>query len=459
VSREPVTLIFDIGKTTKKAVVFGRNFHVLEEQTENFMEIKDDDGFPSDDLSTVSQWVNEIFKHYSAHPRYDIKHCNFSSYGASFVHIDEGGKRMDPFYNYLKPFPESCKKLFESLYDRDQNIHARTASPFLGLLNSGLQLFYIKHEKPSFFARIKTSLHLPQYFTYLLTGKKFTDITSVGCHTMLWDFEKGGYHTWVDKEQIKNLFPQLHHADHTFNHSIDNHSLKMGVGVHDSSAALMPYLATQHNPFLLLSTATWNICFNPFNNDPLTATELKADCLCFLTFEGSPVKASRIFLGHEHEVQAAVLTKHFNVPPDTYKSITFNESVYQELRSLSPGTKIFFPLDMEGTGPMPEKQTQQTDLRAFKNFDEAYHQLIRHLVKWQLMSVNLLDPSREVKSIIVVGGFTKNPLFLEILKREERDRKILTSDHPRASALGAAWLVTGKEAYSGNESLLSVSEI
>lgn len=458
-SREPVTLIFDIGKTTKKALVFDRNFHVLEEQTENFKEIKDDDGFPCDDLSTVSQWVNEIFKHYSLHPRYDIKHCNFSSYGASFVHIDEAGKRMEPFYNYLKPFPESCHMLFTSLYDAENNIHAHTASPFLGLLNSGLQIFYLKHEKASFFKRIKTSLHLPQYFTYLLTGKTFTDITSVGCHTMLWDFKQRDYHLWVEREHIKKLFPPLHNADYTFNHSIDNHSLKMGVGVHDSSAALMPYLATQHNPFLLLSTGTWNICFNPFNHEPLTAKELTADCLCFLTFEGHPVKASRIFLGHEHEVQAEKLTRFFNVPPDSYKSISFNEKTYHELRSLHSNIKVFFPMGMEGTGPMPEKQMHQTDLSVFQNFDEAYHQLLRHLVKWQLLSINLLDPEKKVKSIIVVGGFTKNTLFLEILKREEADRKIMISDHPRASALGAAWLVVGKEGYNGNEGLLSVSKI
>jgi L-fuculokinase len=458
-SREPATLIFDIGKTTKKALVFDRTFHVLDEQTENFKEITDDDGFPCDDLSTVSQWVTEILKHYLAHQRYDINQCNISSYGASLVHLDDAGKRMEPFYNYLKPFPDSCRELFQSMHDGEKNLQAMTASPFLGLLNSGLQLFYLKYNKPQFFKQIHSSLHLPQYFTYLLTGKKFTDLTSVGCHTMLWDFQNRSYHSWVEHEQLKNLFPPLYHADHVFSHSIHNRFLKVGVGVHDSSAALMPYLATQHDPFLLLSTGTWNICFNPYNREALTARELNADCLCFLTFEGNPIKASRIFLGHEHEVQAETLSNFFNVPPDYYKSIPFQENLYRELHMQSPDKKVFFPIGMEGTGPMPEKQIRQTDLSAFGSFEEAYHQLIRYLVKWQLLSIQLLDPDKKVKSIIVVGGFTKNPLFLEILKREETERKILISDHPRASALGAAWLVAGKAAYSGKAELLSVSEV
>ncbi|NJN34987.1 MAG: hypothetical protein HC817_12755 [Saprospiraceae bacterium] len=33
-------------------------------------------------------------------------------------------------------------------------------------------------------------MHLPHYFSYLLTGEKASEYTSIGCHTMLWDFEK-----------------------------------------------------------------------------------------------------------------------------------------------------------------------------------------------------------------------------------------------------------------------------
>jgi len=45
--------------------------------------------------------------------------------------------------------------------------------------------------------------------------------------------------------------------------------MKMGFGVHDSSAALIPYLKAQKNPFLLISTGTWSISINPFNKEKL----------------------------------------------------------------------------------------------------------------------------------------------------------------------------------------------
>jgi len=456
---QPVTLIFDIGKTTKKVLIFDTSFHSLEEQTETFKEIPDEDGFPSDDLPTVSNWVKNIFHQYIKDKRYDVTHANISGYGASLVHLDSSGKIIEPFYNYLKPFPEECKKSFDSLYDQGKDFSAVTASPYLGLLNSGLQLFWLKQQRHEKFRTIQTSLHLPQYFTYLLTSKKFADITSVGCHTMLWDFHKKGYHEWVDSEGLRKLFPPITKADHTFTVTVDGKIIRMGVGVHDSSAALMPYLVTQKEPFLLLSTGTWNICFNPFNNDPLSQQELSSDCLCYITYAGSPVKASRIFLGHEHEVQADAMSNYFKAPKDFYKSIRFNSVVYNKLINERDSSKIFYPLGMEGTGPIPEKQTRKTDYSLYSGIEEAYHQFIRYLVKWQLLSINLIDPEKKVKNIIVVGGFTKNPLFLEMLKLEEPERKILISDHPRASALGAAWLVSDPEAYTGKEGLLSVAAV
>lgn len=455
-NRLPVILVFDIGKTTKKVVVFDHSFRALEEKTEVFKEIPDDDGFPSDDLPRVSHWVKEMFQLYLKHESYQITHCNVSAYGASLVHLDIDGDFIHPFYNYLKPFPERCLQKFNGWYNTSGNFSAQTASPYLGLLNSGLQLFWLKHEKQRYFERINTSLHLPQFFAYLLTGKLFTDITSVGCHTILWNFETNSYHDWVSKEKLIGLFPPMHPASHVVKQVQNGSSITFGIGVHDSSAALMPYLVTQNDPFLLLSTGTWNICFNPFNQDQLTTGELAADCLCYYTYEGKAVKASRIFLGHEHEMQVLELAKYFNVSGETYQSISFNADIYSSLVR-TPEVGVFYPIGMEGTGPIPDKQQFSTDFTAFETYEIAYHQLMRYLVKWQLLSIDLVDPEKNVRDIIVVGGFTKSPLFLAILKKECGNRRVLISDHPRASALGAAWLVAGESLYKTKGDLLSVS--
>jgi L-fuculokinase len=452
----PVTLIFDIGKTTKKIIVFDNDFHVIEEQTTHFPEIRDDDGFPAEDLQTLTTWVNHMFAYYMQHQKYQVTHVNFSAYGASFVHLDSSGKVIKPFLNYLKPLTEKWKEKFLRLYDREKDICRITASPFLGLLNSGLQLFWLKNQKPEVFHRIANSLHFPQYFSFLLTNQCFTDITSVGCHTMLWNFAANDYHEWVDKENIRKFFPKIHNADMTVNYQRQGHApIKVGIGVHDSSAALMPYLVVMKEKFLLLSTGTWNICFNPFNDQLLTQNELSQDCLCYMTFDGKPVKASRIFLGNEHELQQRQIASYFQEDHEAYKSIKFNHQLYQDIRTSGQFVR-FAPIGMEGTGPVLPSLPHATDFPLLKTFEQAQHHLVRQLVQWQKISIDLLDPSCSVKNVIVVGGFTKSNLFLEIMKRELTDRTVLASDHPRASALGAAWLVRGKESYSDKTRLLNV---
>jgi sugar (pentulose or hexulose) kinase len=454
-NQRAVTLIFDIGKTTKKVLLFDNNFNTLEEQTKSFPEIQDDDGFPAENLEALSVWCTQVIQHFLNHPEFQVTHINFSAYGASLVYLSKDGNVIQPFYNYLKPFPQDCKNEFLRSYNADNDLSTTTASPFLGLLNSGLQLYWLKKKKRDLFSSIATSLHLPQYFTYLLTRKKFSDLTSIGCHTMLWNFEKQDYHEWVDKEGVRKFFPPVHAADYTTNFLHNGINVKVGIGVHDSSAALMPYLVVMKEKFLLLSTGTWNICFNPFNDQLLSPTELSQDCLCFLTFDGKPVKASRIFLGHEHELQQQAMAAYFKVDHEFYKTIAFNADIYNRLTA-DKAFVNFSPLGMEGTGPILNASASPTDYSRLNSFEEAQHHLIRQLVHWQKVSVDLTDPGYTIKDLIVVGGFTKSKLFLEIMKRELPERRILISDHPRAAALGAAWLVCGKEGYTGKSDLLKV---
>jgi L-fuculokinase len=455
--KQPVILIFDIGKTAKKALVFDSNFHVLEEAVEHFTEITDEDGFPSEDLAHISRWIKEKAKFFFQHPSYHVTAINFSAYGASLVHLDKMHTPIYPFYNYLKPFPDDCKAEFCEHYNPAGDLPAITSSPWLGMLNSGLQLYWIKKTNPEKFKRIHTVLHFPQYFPFLISQKKFTDITSVGCHTMLWDFPKNTYHNWVTEENLIPLFPAVTPSSHSVDTALFSIPIKLGIGVHDSSAALMPFLVSMNEPFMLLSTGTWNIAFNPFNNSPLSLLELKKDCLCYLSFEGKPVKASRIFLGHEHELQVKAIANHFDLHAEEISAIKFEHALFVKAVSDKDTQKTIYPLGMDGAGPFPEKVTKKTLWNNFPSAEEAYHYTVLQLARWQKVSLDLVDPERKIKTLIVVGGFTKNQLFLEALKHEVDHLKLFLSDHPRAAALGAAWLVAGVETRRGKKDILQVT--
>lgn len=185
-----VIAIFDIGKTNKKLFLFDEGYRIVFERSARFEETSDEDGFPCEDVELLKHWLIDSLGEVSQLPQFDIKAVNFSAYGASLVYLDEQGNCIAPLYNYLKPYPEKLEQQFYNTYGGKENFSVQTASPALGSLNSGLQLYRLKHEKPGLFKRIKNALHLPQYLAYLLSGEKFSDLTSIGCHTALWDFTK-----------------------------------------------------------------------------------------------------------------------------------------------------------------------------------------------------------------------------------------------------------------------------
>src|SRR5699024_2650562 len=139
--------------------------------------------------------VNSSLEMLRSTTEFQIEEINFSSYGASFVHVDPSGKPVLPLYNYLKPFPHDIKQQFFDTYGGEKLVSRETASPVLGHLNSGLLLYRLKFHK-HLLNQPGYSLHLPQFLSFLVAGKFYSDITSIGCHTLLWNFEKNEYHEW-----------------------------------------------------------------------------------------------------------------------------------------------------------------------------------------------------------------------------------------------------------------------
>ena len=187
------------------------------------------------------------------------------------------------------------------------------------MLNSGLQVLWLKSVKPDVFAKVKHILHFPQYLSYTLTGKIYSEHTSIGCHTAFWDFDNMRYHPWVENHGLTLPLPvPIDTQDEII---IDGKKVKVGIGIHDSSSSLAPYFAVSKGKFLLLSTGTWCINMNPFNTEKITAEQLDKDCLCYMSITRQPVKSSRLFLGHLHETAVNLIASHFNKSEDFYTKV------------------------------------------------------------------------------------------------------------------------------------------
>jgi sugar (pentulose or hexulose) kinase len=430
----PSIAIYDIGKTNKKLLLFDEQYHMIHEESIQLAETKDEDGFSCEDVVALTTWVKKSFAEIQKDSRFEIRAVNFSGYGASFVYLDENKSVIPPLYNYLKPYSPELQKKFYQEYGGESHFSKITASPVLGNLNSGMQLYRLKHEKPELFKQIKYALHLPQYLSYILCSSLHSDITSIGCHTNLWNFQQNKYHDWVKKEGVLEKLVPIEKCNIIVGHIDKN--ISVGVGLHDSSSALIPYLTSFNDPFILLSTGTWCISLNPFNHTMLSDYELHEDCLCYLSYEGNPVKASRIFAGYEHEQQVKQLAEHFKKPLTYYTQIAIDT----ELLKKQQHTKKNLQLMNEGSEPA-RSAFGKRKLEDFTNYEEAYHQLIVDIVSQQVRSTNLVLRGTGVKRIFVDGGFSKNPIYMYLMSEAFPNIEVYAASVAQASALGAALVI------------------
>lgn len=433
----PVIAIFDIGKTNKKLFLFDEQYKIVYEKSARFIETEDEDGFPCENLESLQQSVYNFLGKALRKKTFDIKSINFTTYGASLVYIDAEGKKLTPLYNYLKPYPATLKEKFYKTYGGEEQFSQQTASPVLGSLNSGMQLYRIKYEKPQVFEKIKYALHLPQYMSYLISGKTYSDITSIGCHTNFWNFKKNEYHEWVSKEKIIEKLAPILPADKAIPTSFAGYNYQVGIGLHDTSAALIPYLASFHEPFILLSTGTWCISMNPFNQTPLTPDELKNDCLCYFNYKGKPVKASRLFAGYEHDQEVKRIAGHFNKKEARFKSIQFDASIVAELKRKNDIQPI---ADLKKNS-LRGSVFSQRDISVFNNDVQAYHQFILDLVAQQFTSTKLVLNGANVKRIFVDGGFSRNSVYMNLLASVFPGIEVCAASVAQATAVGAAMAI------------------
>lgn len=435
-----VTAIFDIGKTNKKFFLFDVDYQEVYREYTTFDTIVDEDGHPTEDLKSLQNWLKNVFDRILKSEKYNITAINFSTYGASLVHLDEQGEVVTPLYNYTKPLDKKVIDSFFEKYGPEDKISVTTGSSNDGMLNSGMQLYWLKHTKPAVFKKIKYSLHLPQYISYIFTGIPISEYTSIGCHTSLWDFSKKDYHDWVYAEEFHKILPPIVSTETSINLNYNGKRIKIGVGIHDSSAALLPYVRSIKKKFILVSTGTWSIALNPFSEKLLTKEDIDNNCINYMRINGKPVKSARLFLGNEYTLQVKEMAEFFGVNEDYHKSVKFNNDTYFEIvKDMDP----IFKWKGFTTKQMPKKTNIYYD-----NFEHAYHHLMTELVLLQVESIKIAAGDEPIEKLYIDGGFSDNDVYIKLLSHYLRNMELRTTDSSLGSALGAAIAISDSKLNS-----------
>jgi sugar (pentulose or hexulose) kinase len=239
------------------------------------------------------------------HARHGVGAITVTTHGASCVLLDAGGGLAVPMLDYEHDGPDAAA----AAYDAMRPDFAVTGSPRLGQgLNLGAQLHWQFSVMPGLRDRVAQVLTYPQYWGFRLTGVAASDVTSLGCHTDLWDPFAARFSPLVaalglagriappraPADALGPVLPAVAAAT-----GLDR-TTPVHCGIHDSNASLLPHLLSRAPPFAVVSTGTWVVAM-AVGGGAVTLDPAR-DTLVNVNAAGAPVPSARFMGGREHDL-------------------------------------------------------------------------------------------------------------------------------------------------------------
>ena len=337
--------VIDLGKTNSKvALVDTANAEEIKVITQS-ASVNLNSTYPSLDQDAIKAFVIDSLSSLSS--EYAIDAITVTTHGATAALIDAKGELALPVLDYEFDGVDELR----ADYDRIRPSFSETGSPALpGGLNIGAQLYWQQKKYPQQFATASTLLTWPQYWIHYLTGQRFNDVSSLGCHTDLYQPREQCYSSLVESMGWSKLMPPARTSGKQCG-TLKPHLAKLTglpstlpvfTGIHDSNASLVPHLVTHQSPFTVVSTGTWFIVMAVGGS----ATELDAsrDTLLNVSATGLSVPSSRFMGGRERELLAI--------------SMIPSESNMAKLLSDQSNPVMLMPSVVQGTGPYPKAESR-----------------------------------------------------------------------------------------------------
>ncbi|MFD1807148.1 hypothetical protein ACFSHQ_00755 [Gemmobacter lanyuensis] len=116
---------------------------------------------------------------------------SITTHGACAALLDHAGALAAPVMDYEDPRPGQS-----AAYAALRPPFAETGAPQMAMgLNLGAQLHWQLTEMPDLRDRVAQVVTYPQFWAHRLSGVAATDVTSLGCHTDLWNPWAGQFST------------------------------------------------------------------------------------------------------------------------------------------------------------------------------------------------------------------------------------------------------------------------
>ncbi len=361
-----------------------------------------------------------------------IDAISVTAHGATAALVTEAGALALPVLDYEYEGPDSMRAAYEKL----RPDFAESGSPPLPVgLNLGAQIHWQAKMFPEQFSKTKWILMYPQYWSFRLTGVAASEVTSLGCHTDLWNPWQKRFSSLVknSKQVIGTdwlaLFPPVLSAGARLGSLKPELSKRIGLradapvlcGIHDSNASLLAHLANRQAKFSVVSTGTWVISMSIGGAE--VALDPARDTLVNVNALGEPTPTARFMGGREFEL----VTEGEN-----------SGATDEELAAVLGDPVMLLPSLQAGSGPYPSMQSTWRG-RAPRTAGERFSAASFYCA---LMTATCLELIGAEGPVFVEGPFAGNELYCGMLNAV-LGRAVIAGQHAQTgTAVGAAMLAS-----------------
>lgn len=431
-----VTITFEVGRMTRVVLDVGKtNVRLVATNAEgDTLEILSRPNhvlpgppYPHFDVDGIYTWILNGLA--SLAKRFEIDAIIPVAHGAAGAALDAAGRLVLPVLDYEHPGPTATRDLaadYEALARRFDE----TGSPALpDGLNLGRQFFWLAAEHPDAFANIRWLLPYPQYWAHRLSGVIRSEVTSLGCHTDLWNSRTNTPSTFAHTQGWAELLPPLVPAWERLGPITAEVARATGLspacevvaGIHDSNASYLCHRAVRHDAFAVVSTGTWIIVMSGGGQCEGLRPDL--DTLVNIDAFGAPVPTARFMGGREYELLAEAAGLAETARPEVAWALF--ERGTMALPAFTAHGGPFRHRTGGIVGPKPESAAERAALASL------YAALVTDYC------LDLLDASGEV---IVEGRFAANRAYTTALAALRGAGAVLRSEDETGTIRGAAIL-------------------
>ena len=414
-SIDEYVLVFDIGKTHVKVSVLDE-FGIEQYQNRTTNHVMQTAPYHSYDIDGIWEWLKREISNIT--PDFSISAISLATHGAAAALIDsQTGSLLLPVMDYeFEAYPDDLPN-----YQTIRPPVKQSGSPELPAgLNLGRQLHWQSRLLSDKQKRNAILLMYPQYWAWKLSGQFAAEITSLGCHTDLWDFDKQKPTSLLASLGLRDALPPLQKAWMPIGQVRPKLATELGLrkgchvypGVHDSNAGYVPILKLpkEERP-TVISTGTWCVIMD--SQSDCRALDTAQDMLVNIDAEGTPLATARYMGGREFGLVCEKL--------NTDIATTFTDDDLE--RIIKTGTFIM-PSYCKGTGPYPNRRGQiifgeNTRRINGKAAASIYSALMVNNI------LHRLNPSSK-QDILIEGSFAANSVLCSLLATLNPDRTVRT---------------------------------